>query len=75
MINPKKEAMIEHLIFQGAINVESMDPITGETNYTINDKLKDVSPELYYELEQQFNDHIFELSQKGPMAMVWKIRL
>jgi hypothetical protein len=75
MINPKKEAMIEHLIFQGAISVESMNPITGETTYTINEKLKDVSPELYYELEQQFNYHIFELSQKGPMAMEWKIRL
>lgn len=75
MSDPKQEALIEHLIMQEAISFEGFDPATGETLYTINDKLKDVSPEIYYELEQQFNHHLFKMRQAGPTAFDWKVRL
>lgn len=73
--DPKAEAMLEHLILQGAIEISSIDPSSGETFYTITDKLKEVSPELYRQLENQFNNNIFEMIKRGPVAMEWKIRI
>ena len=74
-MNPKKEALVEHLLLQGAINIEGLDPSTGETLYTVTDKMQEVSPDIYYEIKQQFEDHLFELAKVGPIAMQWKIRL
>ena len=70
-----KEAMLEHLILQNAICIEGFDPETGETTYSITDKLKEVSPEIYYELKMQFEDHMFELIEKGPIVMHWKVKI
>ncbi|NBX27402.1 MAG: hypothetical protein EBR55_04005 [Chitinophagia bacterium] len=74
-MDPKKEALVEHLLLQGAINIEGLDPSTGETLYTVTDKMQEVSPDIYYELKQQFEDHLFELAKMGPIVMQWKIRL
>lgn len=69
------EAMLEHLVLQNAIEVEGFDPKTGETLYSITDKLKEVSPNIYYEMKMQFEDHIFEMAKMGPESIQWKLRL
>ena len=71
----KTEAMLEHLLLQNAIQIEGFDPLTGETFYTITDKLKEVSPEVYYQMKVEFEDHMFEMIKKGPESMQWRLRL
>jgi hypothetical protein len=71
----KTEAMLEHLLLQNAIVVEGFDMETGETLYSITDKLKEVSPDIYYQMKIEFEDHMFKLIERGPMVMQWKVRL
>ena len=71
----KTQAMLEHLLLQNAISIEGFDMDTGETIYSITDKLKEVSPEIYYQMKVEFEDHMFQLIEKGPMSMQWKMRL
>jgi hypothetical protein len=71
----KTEAMLEHLLLQNAIEIEGFDPKTGETLYSITDKLKEVSPEIYYQMKVEFEDHMFEMVKRGPEIMHWRIRL
>jgi hypothetical protein len=71
----KTEAMLEHLLLQNAIVVEGFDMDTGETLYSITDKLKEVSPDIYYQMKIEFEDHMFKLIERGPMVMQWKVRL
>jgi hypothetical protein len=71
-MNPKTDAMVEHLINQGAIKIHSIDD-DGHMLYAITDKLKNVSPDLYQSLSDQFEDHMFRLIDKGPKTMVWRI--
>lgn len=73
MINPKTEAMVEHLLNQGAISMHSIDE-NGEMLYSVTDKLKLVNPELYEDLKDQYEDHMFKLIDMGPKTMKWKIR-
>lgn len=73
MINPKTEAMVEHLLNQGAISMHSIDE-NGEMLYSVTDKLKLVNPELYDDLKDQYEDHMFKLIDMGPKTMKWKIR-
>ena len=73
MINPKTEAMVEHLLNQGAISMHSIDS-NGEMLYSVTDKLKLVNPELYEDLKDQYEHHMFELIDLGPKTMKWKIR-
>jgi hypothetical protein len=72
-MDAKTNAMIEHLILQGAIEIADIDLETGETYYNITDKLKEVSPELYSNLEDQFRHHLFILNERGPKSMTWRI--
>lgn len=72
-MDAKTNAMIEHLILQGAIEIADIDLETGETYYNITDKLKEVSPELYNNLEDQFRHHLFILNERGPKSMTWRI--
>jgi hypothetical protein len=72
-VDAKTNAMIEHLILQGAIEIADIDLETGETYYNITDKLKEVSPELYNNLEDQFRHHLFILNERGPKSMTWRI--
>jgi len=71
-MNPKSDAMIEHLINQGAVKMHSIDA-DGHMLYKITDKLKEVSPELYEELRDQFEDHMFRLVEEGPITMTWRL--
>jgi hypothetical protein len=71
-MNPKTDAMIEHLINQGAVEMFDIDQ-DGHMLYKITDKLKQVSPELYEDLRDQYEDHLFKLVDKGPTTMVWRL--
>jgi hypothetical protein len=73
MNNAKTEAMVQHLLMQGAISMHSIDEV-GEIVYSITDKLKYVSPELYEDLRDQYEHHMFKLIDLGPKTMKWKIR-
>ena len=72
-MNPKSQALLEHLIVQGAIEMSGIDA-NGEMTYSITDKLEEVHPELYMELKDEFEYNMFEMIQAGPKVMTWKIR-
>jgi hypothetical protein len=71
-VNLKTQAMVEHLMIQGAIEMAGIDE-NGHMLYTITEKLEKVSPELYYELKQQYENYMFKLVKKGPITMNWRI--
>lgn len=71
--NLKSEVMLEHLILQGAVEVSGIDNNTGEMIYSITDKLKEVNPEMYYYMEQDFRERMFEMIDQGPTVMQWKL--
>ena len=73
-MDARTDALVEHLILQGGIEIADIDIETGETYYSINDKLKEIAPELYQELEDQFKHHLFILNKRGPKSMTWRIR-
>lgn len=70
--DPKAEAMLEHLILQGAIEISGIDIDTGEMLYYVTDKLKSVHPKLYKQLKGDFEKHMFSMIDKGPEVMQWK---
>ena len=72
-MNPKSQALLEHLIMQGAIEMAGIDT-NGEMTYSITDKLEEVHPELYIELKDEFEYNMFEMINQGPKIMIWKIR-
>jgi hypothetical protein len=72
-MNARNEALVEHLIMQGAIEMAGIDN-KGEMLYSITDKLEAVSPELYAELTGQYRHHMFQMIKQGPKTMTWKIR-
>lgn len=69
----KTQAMLEHLVLQGAVEVSGFDLDTGETLYTITDKLKSVSPDMYEDLEQTFKKNMYQMIDSGPKIMQWRI--
>jgi hypothetical protein len=70
----KEEAMLEHLMLQGAVEFQGIDEATGEMMYMITDKMKEVSPEVYKELKDQYEHHMFQLIDQGPTRMTWRVR-
>lgn len=68
------EAMLEHLMLQGAVEFQGIDDQTGEMLYTITDKLKEVSPAIYDQLKDQYEHHMFRLIDQGPTRMTWRLR-
>ena len=70
----KNEAMIEHLLMQGAIEMAGIDN-NGQMYYNITYKLKEVNHKLYEELYKQYTDHMFRLIDKGPEIMHWRINV
>jgi hypothetical protein len=72
-VNLKSQALLEHLIVQGAIEMSGIDQ-SGEMTYSITDKLQEVHPELYMELKDEFEFNMFEMIHAGPKIMTWKIR-
>jgi hypothetical protein len=73
-MDARTNALVEHLVLQGGIEIADIDLETGETYYNITDKLKEIAPELYQELEDQFKHHMFILNKRGPKSMTWRIR-
>lgn len=73
-MDARTNALVEHLVLQGGIEIADIDLDTGETYYNITDKLKEIAPELYQELEDQFKHHLFILNKRGPQSMTWRIR-
>jgi hypothetical protein len=70
----QEEAMLEHLMLQGAVEFQGIDEITGEMMYTITEKMKEVSPGIYEELKDQYEHHMFQLIDQGPTRMTWRVR-
>lgn len=70
----QEEAMLEHLMLQGAVEFQGIDHITGEMMYSITDKMKQVSPDIYEELKNQYEHHMFQLIDQGPTSMTWRLR-
>jgi hypothetical protein len=68
------DAMLEHLMLQGAVEFQGIDDITGEMMYSITDKMKEVSPDIYQQLKDQYEHHMFQLIDQGPTRMTWKIK-
>lgn len=73
-MDARTDALVEHLVLQGGLEIADIDIETGETYYSITDKLQELSPHLYQELEDQFKHHLFILNKRGPKSMTWKIR-
>ena len=73
-MNPRQEALIEHLLLQDAIEIDSVDNQSGEMLYKIKDKTKEVSPEIFQQLTDQYNHHMFQLIDQGPTRMTWRLR-
>lgn len=69
----KTEMMIEHLILQNALEIDGVDPESGEMIYSITDKLEEVNPQLYKNLKKDFEAHMFRLIDEGPKVMRWKL--
>lgn len=72
-MDAKSQALLEHLINQGAIQISDIDS-NGEIVYSITDKLQEVHPELYLELRDEFEHNMFEMINQGPKIMTWRIR-
>ena len=70
----QEEAMLEHLMLQGAVEFQGIDEITGVMMYTITEKMKEVSPGIYEELRDQYEHHMFQLIDQGPTRMTWRVR-
>lgn len=64
---------MEHLLLQGALEINGMDPSTGETLYSITDKLKEVSPEMYKEVNAIYKKNMIQMIYAGPTTMTWRI--
>jgi hypothetical protein len=70
----KKQALLDHLLNQGAIQMADIDH-EGNILYSITDKLQQVSPDIYAELKEQYEDHMFKLIKRGPSTMNWRINV
>lgn len=72
-MNIKTEAMLEHLLLQGAIEVSGIDPLTGDTLYNITDKLEEVSPIMYKDINDIYKKNMLDMIYAGPKIMTWRI--
>lgn len=68
------DSLLEHLMLQGAVEFQGIDEVTGEMLYTITDKLREVSPDIYDQLKDQYEHHMFQLIDQGPTRMTWRVR-
>jgi hypothetical protein len=71
----KTQALLEHLVLQGAIEVSGFDLESGETLYNITDKLKSVSPDMYEDLDKVFKRNMYQMIDQGPKIMQWRINI
>lgn len=71
----KTQAMMEHLVLQGAVEISGFDMESGDTLYTITDKLKSVAPDMYEDLEETFKYNMYQMIDAGPKIMQWRIKI
>lgn len=60
---------IEELILEGAIEVVGLDDKTGEFLYGFTNKLRDLYPEIYNEVQTHFSKEAMVLWQNGFLKM------
>jgi hypothetical protein len=75
MTTIKTEAMLQHLLLQGAVEISGFDTVTGETIYSITDKLQSVSPKMYEDLDKTFRENMYKMIDQGPKIMQWRIKI
>ena len=71
----QREAMIEHLILQDAIEFAGIEESTGEILYNIKPKLKEVNPDIYYGIKKEYETDLFKQLDAGPESVPWNLRL
>ncbi len=59
----------ENLILSGAIEPAGIDPDTGEMLYNFTDKLRNIHPVLYREVNNLFSQQVMTLWEKGMLDM------
>ena len=61
----REEQILEDLILAGAMDISGIDSETGEFMYKINEKMKDLMPELYEEHRIITNRIVMSLWENG----------
>lgn len=64
-MNEPDPEIFDMLLLSGAIEVSSIDPISGEFLYSMTDKMNELMPELYEEHMNEVNNHIMALWEDG----------
>ena len=62
MLDPKD--IIDALILNGALEVSAIDSETGQFVYTVTEKMAELAPEIYEEINNQIAKDIMTLWQK-----------
>lgn len=61
--------MIDELILNGALEIQGLDMETGQIVFSVTEKMIELAPELYYEIEESIHKVIMSLWEKGFLAM------
>jgi hypothetical protein len=64
-MNEPDPEIFDMLLLNGAIEVSSIDPISGEFLYSMTDKMNELMPELYEEHMNEVNGQIMALWEDG----------
>lgn len=67
MIDPKE--MIDALILQGALEIEGIDPDSGQMVFSMTDKMQEIAPDIYREFEETLYKTVLSLWEKGFVNM------
>jgi hypothetical protein len=59
------DALFNHLVDEGALELISIDPDSHEPLYRVTPKCKEILPVLYEEFRNDLSDIIFDLWQRG----------
>lgn len=60
---------LDMLILAGAVEVNGLDPDTGEFLYNFTPKLEEISPSLFQEISEFFHSAVLDLWEKGFIDM------
>jgi hypothetical protein len=63
MIDPKD--IIDSLILSGALEVTAIDSESGQLVYAVTDKMEELAPEIYREINDQIHKDVMSLWQKN----------
>lgn len=67
MLDPKE--LIDALILSGALEISAMDSESGQMVYAVTDKMEELAPEIYREINDQIQRDVMSLWQKGLLAV------